>query len=130
MKSVLLVLAALVLAVTALNNGLGKTPQMGEAFLWGRLSFSCKLMVGMLGWNSWNHFGCNVDEDLIKTTAQAIVKTGLKDAGYVYVNIDDCWQVSRDSNGFIQADSQRFPSGMKSLASYGLWFGCRPCVVI
>ncbi|MGB7493854.1 MAG: glycoside hydrolase family 27 protein [Candidatus Acidiferrum sp.] len=80
-----------------------------------------------MGWNSWNKFGCNVSEDLIKSIADAIAANGMKDAGYLYVVIDDCWQVSRDENGFIVADPQRFPSGMKALADYvhskGLKFG-------
>jgi alpha-galactosidase len=80
-----------------------------------------------MGWNSWNRFGCDVSENLIKSIADAIVTSGMKDAGYQYVVIDDCWQVSRDSAGNIVADPQRFPSGMKSLADYvhskGLKFG-------
>src|ERR1700739_1949937 len=54
-----------------------------------------------MGWNSWNKFACNVSEDLIKGMADAVVKSGMKDAGYVYVNIDDCWQVRRDANANI-----------------------------
>jgi alpha-galactosidase len=50
-----------------------------------------------MGWNSWNKFGCNVSEEMIKNMADAVVKSGMKDAGYEYVNIDDCWQVSRDA---------------------------------
>jgi alpha-galactosidase len=80
-----------------------------------------------MGWNSWNKFGCNVSEDLIRQMADAMVSSGMKDAGYQYVVIDDCWQVERDSNGNIVADPQRFPSGMKVLAEYvhsrGLKFG-------
>eukprot|EP00475_Leptophrys_vorax_P036679 TRINITY_DN623_c0_g1_i1.p2 TRINITY_DN623_c0_g1~~TRINITY_DN623_c0_g1_i1.p2 ORF type:complete len:394 (+),score=119.44 TRINITY_DN623_c0_g1_i1:115-1182(+) len=80
-----------------------------------------------MGWNSWNKFGCNVSESLIKGVADRIVDLGLKDLGYEYVNIDDCWQVSRDSTGKIVEDSTRFPSGMKALADYvhskGLKFG-------
>jgi alpha-galactosidase len=80
-----------------------------------------------MGWNSWNKFACNVSEDLIKSVADAIAINGMKDAGYQYVVIDDCWQVSRDENGFIVADPQRFPSGIKALADYvhskGLKFG-------
>src|SRR2546427_5463928 len=71
-----------------------------------------------MGWNSWNKFGCNVSEDMIKSMADAMVTSGMKDAGYQYVVIDDCWQVSRDENGFIVADPQRFPSGIKALADY------------
>jgi alpha-galactosidase len=80
-----------------------------------------------MGWNSWNKFQCNVDENLIRQTADAMVSSGMKDAGYLYVIIDDCWQVSRDKNGNIVADTQHFPSGMKALADYihgkGLKFG-------
>jgi|SRR5208337_1851922 len=80
-----------------------------------------------MGWNSWNKFGCNVSEDLIRQTADAMVASGMKDAGYQYVVIDDCWQVERDSNGNIVVDAKRFPSGMKALADYvharGLKFG-------
>jgi alpha-galactosidase len=80
-----------------------------------------------MGWNSWNKFGCNVSEDMIKSMADAMVKSGMKDAGYQYVVIDDCWQVSRDKAGNIIADPQRFPSGIKALADYvhaqGLKFG-------
>lgn len=71
-----------------------------------------------MGWNSWNRFGCNVSESLIKGIADAMVSSGMKEAGYQYVNIDDCWQVSRDSSGTIVADAARFPSGIAGLASY------------
>src|SRR5262252_5521750 len=80
-----------------------------------------------MGWNSWNKFGCDVSEQLIRETADAVVSTGMKDAGYQYVNIDDCWQVSRDDAGNIVADAKQFPSGIKALADYvhskGLKFG-------
>ena len=80
-----------------------------------------------MGWNSWNKFACNVSEDMIRSMADAMVKSGMKDAGYEYVNIDDCWQVSRDANGNIVADPQRFPHGMKAVGDYihslGLKFG-------
>src|ERR1700736_6388427 len=68
-----------------------------------------------MGWNSWNKFACNVSEDLIKGMADAVVKSGMKEAGYVYVNIDDCWQVSRDANGNIVADPQHFLHRMKDV---------------
>jgi alpha-galactosidase len=80
-----------------------------------------------MGWNSWNKFGCDVSETLIKGAADALVASGMKDAGYQYVVIDDCWQVSRDASGKIVVDEKRFPSGMKALADYvhskGLKFG-------
>jgi alpha-galactosidase len=71
-----------------------------------------------MGWNSWNKFACNVDEKLIRQMADAMVATGMKDAGYTYINIDDCWHGDRDSLGFIHPDPTRFPSGMKALADY------------
>jgi alpha-galactosidase len=80
-----------------------------------------------MGWNSWNKFACNVSEDLIKGTADAMVKSGMKGAGYEYIVIDDCWQVSRDANSNIVADPRRFPHGMKAVGDYihsvGLKFG-------
>ena len=71
-----------------------------------------------MGWNSWNKFACNVNEQLVREIADAMVASGLKDAGYQYVNIDDCWQGERDERGSIQPDPKRFPSGMKALADY------------
>jgi alpha-galactosidase len=71
-----------------------------------------------MGWNSWNKFACDVNEQLIRETADAMVASGLRDAGYQYVNIDDCWHGERDARGFIQPDAKRFPSGMKALADY------------
>jgi alpha-galactosidase len=91
----------------ALNNGLGKTPPMG--------------------WNSWNRFACNINETLIRQTVDALISTGLAAKGYQYINLDDCWQSSRDSNGRIVPDPVAFPSGIKALADYvhskGLKFG-------
>jgi len=81
-----------------------------------------------MGWNSWNPFGANVSEKVIKETADAFVSSGLKDAGYTYIVIDDIWQGRRDSaTGLLYPDSERFPSGIKALADYvhskGLRFG-------
>jgi alpha-galactosidase len=80
-----------------------------------------------LGWNSWNKFGCNINETVIRQAADAMVSSGMKDAGYRYVVIDDCWHGARDAHGDIQADPQRFPSGIGALAAYvhglGLKFG-------
>ncbi|GMG98945.1 hypothetical protein Nepgr_000785 [Nepenthes gracilis] len=82
-----------------LRNGLGLTPQMG--------------------WNSWNHFGCNIDENLIRETADAMVARGLAELGYRYVNLDDCWaELNRDSEGNLVPKASTFPSGIKVLADY------------
>ncbi|MFI7211436.1 glycoside hydrolase family 27 protein [Micromonospora maritima] len=95
-------------AASALDNGVARTPPMG--------------------WNSWNSFGCNINETLIRQTADAIVASGMRDAGYQYVVVDDCWfNPNRDFAGNLQGDPGRFPSGMKALGDYlhgkGLKFG-------
>ncbi len=69
-----------------------------------------------MGWNSWNHFHCKVTAADVRAAADAMATNGMKDAGYVYVNIDDCWQGVRDSSGMIQAN-ERF-GDMKALADY------------
>src|SRR5580765_4230616 len=93
--------------VRAWDNGVALTPPMG--------------------WNSWNKFGCKVSEDLLKSMADGTISSGMKDAGYEYVVIDDCWQISRDADGNIVPDATRFPTGMKALGDYihskGLKFG-------
>ncbi|KAM7271634.1 hypothetical protein ACFE04_030848 [Oxalis oulophora] len=82
-----------------LANGLASTPPMG--------------------WNSWNHFQCQIDEKTIKETADALVSTGLAKVGYNYVNIDDCWaEIYRDDEGKLLPRNSTFPSGMKALADY------------
>ncbi|SCL72132.1 glycoside hydrolase family 27 protein [Micromonospora chersina] len=95
-------------AALALENGVARTPPMG--------------------WNSWNSFGCNINETLIRQSADAIVASGMRDAGYQYVVVDDCWfNPNRDAAGNLQGDPGRFPSGMKALGDYlhgkGLKFG-------
>jgi len=72
-----------------------------------------------MGWNSWNKFQNQPDETLIKAIADAMVSSGMKAAGYQYVNIDDGWsQKQRDPSGTLVPDSERFPSGIKALADY------------
>lgn len=72
-----------------------------------------------MGWNSWNKFACNINEELIREVADALVETGLAEAGYIYINLDDCWHApTRDADGFPQCDTLRFPSGMKALTDY------------
>ncbi|URE30801.1 alpha-galactosidase [Musa troglodytarum] len=82
-----------------LANGLGMTPPMG--------------------WNTWNHFYCNINETVIRESADALVSTGLAKLGYRYVNIDDCWaEHDRDSKGYLVPRKSTFPSGIKALADY------------
>jgi alpha-galactosidase len=72
-----------------------------------------------MGFNNWNATGCAIDEKLIKDTADIFVAQGLKDAGYQYVNIDDCWAApERDATGRLTHHPQRFPSGIKAIADY------------
>jgi alpha-galactosidase len=120
MKRLTVLLAAAILLVAgittvlrgpdaqALENGVARTPPMG--------------------WNSWNTFGCNINETLIRQMADAIVNSGMRDRGYQYVVVDDCWfNPNRDGSGNLQGDPNRFPSGMKALGDYlhgkGLKFG-------
>ncbi|MDG5805791.1 lectin [Streptomyces ossamyceticus] len=81
-----------------------------------------------LGWNSWNSFGCGITEAQVRQAADAMVSSGMKDAGYQYVVVDDCWfDPQRDSAGNLRANPTKFPSGMKALGDYihskGLKFG-------
>jgi len=103
---VALILVCCTLAL-ALPNGLGRTPQMG--------------------WNSWNHYGCSINQNLIHSTIDAIVSTGLAAAGYRYVNMDDCWAGWRDSKGMIHPENSTFPDGIAPLADHahskGVLFG-------
>ena len=102
------ILAALGATAYGLNNGLGLKPPMG--------------------WNSWNKFACNINEQLIIDTIDEIISSGLFAAGYNYINLDDCWQVARDPvTHEIQVDPALFPHGIKYLSDYahskGLLFG-------
>lgn len=85
-----------------------------------------------MGWNSWNTFGTKIDEKLIKEMTDALIASGMKDAGYNYIVIDDGWEaMSRDKEGNIVCDPKRFPSGMKALGDYihakGFIFGIHNC---
>lgn len=85
-----------------------------------------------MGWNSWNTFTWDINEELIKGIADVFVSEGYKDAGYEYIVIDDCWSLrDRDENGNLVADPAKFPNGMKAVADYihdkGLKFGMYSC---
>jgi len=73
-----------------------------------------------LGWNSWNMFGWQINEEKVRTAADALVSSGLRDLGYNYLVIDDCWSQKdrRDSNGDLIPDPEKFPNGIKPLADY------------
>lgn len=103
------------------------------------LAFSAKgqkfeglAMTPPMGWNSWNTFATNINEQLVKDIADAFVELGLKEAGYEYIVLDDGWMtMERDSMGNLVADPEKFPGGMKALADYvhgkGLKFGLYNC---
>ncbi|HKN52746.1 MAG TPA: alpha-galactosidase, partial [Amycolatopsis sp.] len=72
-----------------------------------------------MGWNSWNKFACKINEQLIRETADAVVSSGMRDAGYQYVNIDDCWaELNRNADGKLEPNHTTFPHGIKALADY------------
>ena len=89
--------------------------------------FTALAQTPPMGWNSWNKFACDVDEQKIREVADAMATNGMKAAGYEFIVIDDCWHGRRDTLGFIQPDPKRFPAGMKALVDYvhskGLKFG-------
>jgi alpha-galactosidase len=84
-----------------------------------------------MGWNSWNKFGCDINEKVVREMADAMASSGMRKLGYEYIVIDDCWQIARKADGTIIVDSTRFPSGIKALADYvhskGLKFGLYSC---
>ncbi len=89
-------------------------------------------MVPPMGWNSWNTFSWNINEELIRTTADTMVESGLLEAGYEYLVIDDCWSLrKRGEHGELVPDPEKFPNGMKAVADYvhskGLKFGMYSC---
>lgn len=72
-----------------------------------------------LGWNSWNSFGCGVTEAQVRQAADAMVSSGMRDAGYRYVVVDDCWfDPQRDAASNLRANPTKFPNGMKALGDY------------
>jgi len=89
-------------------------------------------MTPPMGWNSWNTFQTNINEKLVKETADKMVSSGMKDAGYEYLVLDDGWMaMERDSAGNLVPDPKKFPNGMKALVDYvhskGLKFGLYNC---
>ena len=111
MKRILITLLAGLVAVSALFA----QPRRPDTPLpkWEGLA-----LTPQMGWNSWNKFATDINEDLIKATADSMVELGLVEAGYVYLNLDDGWHGERDEQGFIHADPVKFPSGIKALADY------------
>jgi alpha-galactosidase len=89
-------------------------------------------MTPPMGWNTWNTFAGNINEALIQETAEAMIANGMRDAGYVYIVLDDCWSAKeRDGAGNLTADPAKFPHGMKALGEFlhekGFKFGIYGC---
>ncbi|KAF6221205.1 hypothetical protein HO133_002060 [Letharia lupina] len=91
----------------------------------GTSSYNGLALTPAMGWDNWNAFGCKVSEELILTTAQKIVELGLRDLGYYYIILDDCWSSGRTSNGTLQANSTKFPDGIPAVAEkiHGMGLG-------
>lgn len=124
MKKNIIHLLCLCFTVSALAQG---NVYKQEASKWEGLA-----MTPPMGWNSWNTFETKIDEKLVKETADLMVATGMKDAGYTYIVLDDGWMTrERDSNGNLVPDPEKFPGGMKALVDYvhakGLKFGLYNC---
>jgi alpha-galactosidase len=122
---ILIILLSLAWLPTA-SNAENKNPQSATDSVFYSLA-----ATPPMGWNSWNKFGCSINEKLLMEMADAMVSSGMKDAGYEYIVIDDCWQVDRDKDGNIVADSVHFPNGIKALSDYihskGLKLGIYSC---
>ena len=113
MRHIRRILLAVVLAVTA-TTAVGLATAAPAAALGNGLA-----LTPPMGWNDWNSFGCNVSESLVEQTADIIVSSGMKAAGYQYVNIDDCWMSSsRSSSGHLVPDPGKFPDGISGVAAY------------
>ena len=112
-----------------------KTRLLADVFLTATAfaqKFENLALTPPMGWNSWNTFASNIDENLIKGTADTMIKNGMRDAGYVYIVVDDCWEAKeRAPDGTIVAEPAKFPSGMKALGDYlhskGFKFGIHNC---
>ncbi|EKG11948.1 Glycoside hydrolase clan GH-D [Macrophomina phaseolina MS6] len=102
-------LSALVLALLATANA-------QDVVIPGSTSYNGLNLVPQMGWNNWNAFHCDVSEELLLNTAQAMVDYGLRDLGYKYVVLDDCWSAGRNESGYLVHNPKKFPNGMKYVA--------------
>ena len=121
------VCAGLLAQTPAPIGGTGNNQPSGAGQSSGASVSAGLAMTPPMGWNTWNKFGCNISEEIIRAAADTMASSGMRDAGYQFLVIDDCWHGARDAHGDIQADPKRFPSGVKALADYvhskGLQFG-------
>ena len=124
MKKIIYSILSLALSITAFAQG--------NVYKQEPTKFEGLAMTPPMGWNSWNTFATNIDEDLVKQTADIMVSSGMRDAGYIYIVLDDGWMArERDENGNLVPDPNKFPGGMKALIDYvhskGLKFGLYNC---
>lgn len=93
----------------------------------GASSYNGLNLVPQMGWNDWNAFGCDISEEILRENARYMVEFGLRDLGYNYVVLDDCWSIGRNESGYLVENPEKFPSGMHAVADYvhslGLKFG-------
>ena len=109
-------------------SGCGPTQEKELAYTPDLTPYAYLAPTPPMGWNSWNYFAKDIDEEKIKAVADAMVSSGMRDAGYEYLVLDDAWMAAeRDANGALQADPEKFPKGMKEIGDYihskGLKFG-------
>ena len=119
---------ALLIALCIVLSGCGLIQQSTSIDVVDQPPYSCLAPTPPMGWNSWNIFAKEIDEPKIKAAADAMVSSGMRDAGYQYLVLDDAWMApERDANGALQADPAKFPKGMKDIGDYihskGLKFG-------
>ncbi|KAI9660792.1 MAG: hypothetical protein M1831_003484 [Alyxoria varia] len=99
----------------------------GEVVIPGADSYNGLNLVPQMGWNNWNAYECDVSEDLVLSTARKMVDYGLRDLGYKYVVLDDCWTIGRNASGYLQHDYEKFPKGIRHMADrihdMGMWYG-------
>ena len=132
-RKVLLVVLAVACSLAGCTNllGLSGTPTPAPTFTPSPIPLSAWDSLAAtppMGWNTFNHFGCGYDEVVIREIADAMVSSGMQAAGYEYVVLDDCWMArSRDENGNLVPDPDKFPTGMQAVTDYvhakGLKFG-------
>ncbi|MCK9437470.1 MAG: alpha-galactosidase, partial [Synergistaceae bacterium] len=113
MKRIVLFISIVISSVLATPASAQRSRLSADFPKWGNIA-----NTPQMGWSSWNFFMTEIDENLIKSTADKMVELGLVDAGYVYLNLDEGWHGERDENGFIHEDRGKFPSGIKALADY------------
>ena len=115
MKRSCLIIPILLIAVFGCQNLRTSTGAMTEN---NPNSKPLRPQTPIMGWSSWNHFHVNIDENIIKAQADFMVSTGMKEAGYTYINIDDGFFGGRDESGNLIAHPKRFPNGMKAVSDH------------